>query len=100
MMKDRIEKDKVIVPIFGDLNVEKSISLRKDLLNYVDKGYNHIVVDLKEMDDIDSTGLGVLVFINKMARKKNGEVSIKGLNGHAKQIFELTRLDQVFSISS
>ncbi|MCR2044489.1 STAS domain-containing protein [Anaerosalibacter massiliensis] len=98
MEKNIIGDDKIIISISGDLTVDRAISLRKDLLNYIAKGYNHIVADVTNLDFIDSTGLGVLVATNKIAHKKNGEVSIKGLKGSIKTIFRNTRLDKVFHI--
>lgn len=50
------------------------------------------------MDYIDSSGLGVLVAIQKKALPRKGNVTLVGASGIVKELFELTRLNHVFSM--
>lgn len=88
----------VTAVLSGGLYVEDAIALREKLIAYFDQGFTRYVVDLSRVDYIDSSGLGVLVAIQKRALQKGGGVSIKGINGTVKEIFDLTRLTKVFDI--
>lgn len=98
MVKYNLDKEKLKVCLTGDLDTKGAFYLRKELLDYINKGYHNIVVDVENLDYIDSTGLGVLVTANKLVQKTDGQVYIEGLKGHVKKIFELTRLNKVFHI--
>ena len=56
------------------------------------------VCSLKEVDFIDSSGLGVLVGFLKRVRAQNGFVSLIELTPSTRKLFELTQLDKVFNI--
>ena len=60
-----VQDGKVFVSLFGSLYVEEAAVLRQKLLMHIDKGYNHFVVNLSNVDYIDSSGLGVFVAIHK-----------------------------------
>ena len=57
------------------------------------------MLDLSHVDYINSTGLGMLVSIQKQARKCGGSIQFKGIQGLVKEVFELTRLINVFEIT-
>jgi anti-sigma B factor antagonist len=57
-----------------------------------------IVVDLAQVDFIDSTALAILVQGLKRARERDGDISLSGLRAPVRMVFELTRLDKVFEI--
>ena len=82
----------------GAIYVEEAAALRETLLSYIEKGHNTFLIDLEGVDYIDSSGLGTLVAIQKQALQHGGSVTLKGLHGLVKDLFELTRLDKVFDI--
>lgn len=94
----RAEDDKVMVKLDGSMYAEDAAFLRERLLEYVGNGSSRFVIDMALVDYIDSSGLGVLVAIQKRALQKGGEVAITGLKGIVKELFELTRLDRVFIV--
>lgn len=93
-----LEKDQVRVILKGSMHVEDAGILRGKLLEIIDQGQKNFLVDMSNLDYIDSTGLGVLVTIHKRALQKNGTVTIKGLKGAVQDLFDLTRLNKVFTI--
>ena len=88
----------VTVSLSGSLYVEEAAALRERLLDYIQSGQRNFVIDLKGVDYIDSSGLGVLVAIQKRALQNGGKVIIKGLQGTVKELFEMTRLTKVFDV--
>ena len=88
----------VIVKLSGSIYVEDAAKLRENLLSHIEQGHNNFLLDLEKVDYIDSSGLGVLVAINKRTLQNRGKLIIKGINGLVKELFELTRLTKVFEI--
>ena len=84
------------VVLSGSIYVEDAKAIRESLIGYICQGNPLISIDLSDVDYIDCSGLGTLVFVNKQAQLKGGRVEIKGLRGSVKELFELTRLNKVF----
>lgn len=93
-----VVNEEVIVTLTGSLYVEEAAALREKLLEYIQAGRRNFAIDLRSVDYIDSSGLGVLVAIQKRALQSGGKVVIKGLQGTVKELFEMTRLTKVFEI--
>ncbi|MEA5450212.1 STAS domain-containing protein [Leptolyngbya sp. CCNP1308] len=61
-------------------------------------GAEVILVDLKDITFIDSSGLGTLVVLLKKARGLNRSFCICSINDQVRMLFELTSMDRVFEI--
>lgn len=59
---------------------------------------NRFIVDLIEMDYMNSTGLTFLISILTRSRSAGGEVAIANLSENIKKILLITRLHSAFSI--
>ena len=57
-----------------------------------------IVLDFTGLDYMNSSGIGLLVTLLVRAKREGQQVSAYGLSDHYRQIFELTRLDEVISV--
>ena len=93
-----VTDNNVLVSLSGSIYVEEAAQIRESLIGYIEKGHKTFLIDLGEVDYIDSSGLGTLVAIQKRALQNGGSVVIKGLKGLVKDLFELTRLTKVFEI--
>jgi len=60
----------------------------------------NIVVNLQQVNFLDSTALSTLVQGMKRSRQVNGDVRLCNLQQPVRMVFELTRLDRVFEIYS
>ncbi len=87
-----------VVSLSGEIDVYSAPKLRQALLELVDKGANHIVVDMSKVDFLDSTGLGVLVGGLKRVKANDGTLSIVAPQEKTLKIFEITGLTAVFPI--
>jgi anti-sigma B factor antagonist len=61
-------------------------------------GLTQIIVDCTNCGYIDSSGLGVLVAVNKKARDRQVQIVIRGLNADLTILFQLTKLDSLFTL--
>jgi anti-sigma B factor antagonist len=57
-----------------------------------------IVLDFTGLDYMNSSGIGLLVTFLVRAKRARQQLSAYGLSDHYRQIFELTRLDEVISV--
>lgn len=94
----KVTDQQVVVNLSGSIYVEEAAQIRERLIGYIDSGHNTFLIDLGNVDYIDSSGLGTLVAIQKRALQNGGSVIIKGIRGLVKDLFELTRLTKVFEI--
>ena len=94
----RLVDNQVQATLQGSIYVEESATLRETLLGCIEKGHNTFLIDFSAVDYVDSSGLGTLVAIQKRALQHGGSVTLKGLHGLVKDLFELTRLNKFFEI--
>lgn len=88
----------VVVKLSGRMNNEDATTLKQELMDYVNGGHTLYVVDMSDLRQIDSAGLGVLIAINKSSQLLGGSVTLTGLKGTVRELFEVTRLHKVFHI--
>lgn len=91
-----VENNKVFIKLEGGLYVEDALLLRTKALAYFQEGHTNFLIDLSQVDYIDSSGLGVLVALQKRALEHHGKLQLHGLTGVVKELFELTRLNKIF----
>jgi anti-sigma B factor antagonist len=95
-------KDKsgvVVVKVDGQLIVGNRHELKDLIQSALDGGARRMLIDFSGTGYIDSSGLGALVSISKRVREAGGELRLSGLNEDLRSLFELTKLDTLFTIS-
>jgi anti-sigma B factor antagonist len=89
---------KLVLSLKGRLDASSSKEL-KERVSTVAKGKNSfLVVDMGDVDFIDSSGLGSLVSCLRSVNKQGGDIRISSLKDPVRAIFELTRLHHIFEI--
>jgi anti-sigma B factor antagonist len=89
----------VVVAVEGQLIVGNRQDLKQKVLDALDGGAKRFVIDFTKTGYIDSSGLGVLVSLSKKIREQGGELRLAGLNEDLQTLFELTKLDTLFTIA-
>lgn len=97
-VSNKIENNNLLVKIEGEVDVYTSIDLKKELSKYIEDGEKSIIIDLDQVNYMDSSGLGVLVAVLKELKKVGGDLKLINLPLSVKKIFDLTRLTKFFSI--
>ncbi len=88
----------VIVVREERIDAHNSDQLKAEMNRLFESGTKDLLVDLKEVRFIDSSGLGVLVSGFKNASTRQGSIKLCSLQNQVKSMFELTRLHRVFDI--
>jgi anti-sigma B factor antagonist len=87
-----------VLAVTGEVDVATAPRLREQLISLVGEGRVRIVVDLEQVDFLDSTGLGVLVGALKRVRTQDGDLSLVCTEPRILKVFEITGLTKVFSM--
>lgn len=89
--------DALVIAFSGDIDLQTSPDARKALLGLVGKGRG-ILVDLKDVGYIDSSGVASLVECLQSARKSGQNMALVCVSEGAMRVLHLARLDKVFKI--
>ncbi|HEX6151000.1 anti-sigma factor antagonist [Nocardioides sp.] len=89
---------KTIVAVGGEIDVYTAPKLRDKITELVGSGSYHLVVDMQEVEFLDSTGLGVLVGGLKKVRAHDGSLQLVCNQDRLLKIFRITGLAKVFMI--
>ena len=87
-----------VVEVSGEIDVYTAPKLREAIIKAVDRGHTRLIVDIKRVAFLDSTGLGVLVGALKRVRADGGSLDIVCTSDRLLRIFDITGLDRVFQI--
>ena len=80
------------------VDAHNSNDLKDELKKLFEAGKKNILIDLRDVRFIDSSGLGALVSGFKNAISNQGTLKLSMMQPQVKSMFELTRLHRVFDI--
>ncbi len=88
-----------IVSLKGKLIVGEATAALKELIkNLTAEGVKKLILDLAEVDYIDSSGLGTLVYCFSTFRKNGGTFKLMNLTRRNIELMLLTKLETVFEV--
>ncbi|WP_121256965.1 anti-sigma factor antagonist [Nocardioides ferulae] len=87
-----------IVAVGGEIDVYTAPKLRDKITELVADGVYHLVIDMENVEFLDSTGLGVLVGGLKKVRAHDGSLHLVCTQDRLLKIFRITGLAKVFVI--
>ena len=87
-----------VVSVSGDIDLYTSPDLRKAIAKAAKKKADPLVIDLKEVDYMDSSGVATLVEGMQLTGRYDGAFRVATLNDGVREVFELARLDKVFNV--
>lgn len=86
--------DFLIVRPMKEIDVIVSKKMLTDVRRRIDEGHVRIIMDLSNLDFIDSTGLSMMVDLQDAATKLEGKVVFAGAGTRVMRILKVTRLDR------
>lgn len=92
--------DVTIVDISGRISLgEESAALRDLIRDLLQNSHRKIVLNLADVDYLDSSGLGTLVAAVSTARREGGDIKLANLTDRVDDLMEVTRLYTVFDVA-
>lgn len=97
-ISSRVRGDVVVLDISGEIDLYNAPEI-KDIVNKLieQKKYN-VVINLKDVTYIDSSGIGALISSLSNLKKYQGGLKIINVFASVKKVFELTKLTSFFDI--
>jgi anti-sigma B factor antagonist len=87
-----------VVEVGGEVDVYTAPRLREAVVTAIDTGSTRMVIDVENVEFLDSTGVGVLVGALKKVRSSGGTLDIVCTQPRLLKIFDITGLDKVFGL--
>jgi len=94
-----IDSGMFIKPKEKRIDAANAGAFKSRLLDLVDQGNVRLMIDLSSVEFMDSGGLGSLISILKSLGRE-GRIVIIGARGGVLRLFEITRMNTVFTLSS
>jgi anti-sigma B factor antagonist len=90
--------DRAVLEIKGEVDLYSSPLIRERCNQLIREKVDNLLINFKDVTYIDSSGLATLVEVLQKMRQYNGRLSLFALAQNVKNVFEVARLDTVFSI--
>jgi len=89
-----------VIQVCNALTAATVDSFRDQLSSWQDaeKDIKNFVIDLEQVDFMDSAGLGTLIAVLKRVTERGGDMKIANLQKKPRMVFEITRAYKVFEI--
>jgi len=88
----RLQSEAVIIDLQGEINAAADANLNKAYAEAEQSTQELIVLNFREVDYINSTGIALIVGLLAQARKTHRRLVVYGLSEHYQEIFRITRL--------
>jgi anti-anti-sigma factor len=85
-----------VLELSGILDGIRGNELRRQMSGVLANGSDIVLLDMKEVNFIDSSGLGALVSAAQMMRNANGKLFVCSISDQVRMLFELTKMDRIF----
>ena len=99
-LKIRKNGEIYIIDVNGEMDLYNSYKLKELVMKMLEKNVKKFIINLEQVDYIDSSGIGALIFICSTIKKMNLNLSISNVHGSVKKVIELTKLMGYFPISN
>jgi len=87
-----------VVRAVGDVDILTSREFGKAVLDLIAEGHHRLVIDLRKVDFLDSSGLMVLIQALKRTRQAGGDVALVDSIQPLRPVIRVTGLNKTFAI--
>lgn len=84
-MKTELEAEWARIIPQGSINITNAEKLRDEFTEIMNQGVNKIILDLKNVDDLDSAALGKILVANSALAEKGGKLIIENVESESVQ---------------
>ena len=92
------QPDKVMITVVGDIEMMTIKELKTKLMDAGNSTDKDIELDLSGVDYIDSSGVGVLISLVKLQKKKGKEINISAISDKVLNVLKLSSLADIFNL--
>ncbi len=85
----------VVFAISGAMDVETTPAIRDSLVRHIDEGHHRLVLELSDVDFIDSIGLGLIVGMVHRLRPHEGSLAVAAPSPQVRNVLQITQLGRI-----
>ena len=93
-------QDAHFVSLHGELDLASAKALEDEFIRVEATSVSRIVLDLRELEFIDSTGLAVIMRAHERAKRDGHVLRVLRPNGQVGRVFEICHLDEVLAFGN
>jgi len=97
-ISSRSNGDIVILDVSGEIDLYNAPEIKDIIGNLIEEKKYNVIINLKEVTYIDSSGIGALISSLSNLKKYQGGLKIINVFASVKKVFELTKLTSFFDI--
>ncbi|PKL25582.1 MAG: anti-sigma F factor antagonist [Spirochaetae bacterium HGW-Spirochaetae-3] len=99
-LKIRKNGNNYIIDVNGEMDLYNSYKLKELVMKMLEKKVERFIINLENVDYIDSSGIGALIYICSTIKKMSLQLIITNIHGSVKKVIELTKLMGYFPITN
>ena len=99
-LKIRKNGEVYIIDVNGEMDLYNSYKLKELVMKMLEKNVKSFIINLEQVDYIDSSGIGALIYICSTIKKMNLKLAISNIQKKKKKVIELTKLMGYFPIAN
>lgn len=93
------ENEKAIIYLNGSMSLRDTPKLKNEIKELIDsESVMELVLDLKHLSYLDSSGIGILLHTYSWTKEKNKKVKMVHLSNEIKTIFSVANILEIFEI--
>jgi serine/threonine-protein kinase RsbW len=89
----KVQREITVMVLEGDLDLYSTPKVKKEIVRLFSEGETRFVVDLDAVPYLDSSGIGILLYIYTSCQKRGLHVFFTHLKGPVAKVISLTKLD-------
>lgn len=90
--------DTIVVKLRGEFDASASDAVKSDFESLLGDQCNCMVLDLSDVNFIDSTGMGLIIYAFKRLQSGGKDFRVCGAQGQPLELFKLLRVDRVIRL--
>ncbi len=73
-----------------------AITLNEEVHKLIDGGTKKFIIDMKSVEHVNSSGLGILIASLNSVRRAGGDLKIANASSRVLELLKITKLNQIF----
>lgn len=94
------QNELTVMTIKGDLANDESDRFRRAVLERIDARVRDFVLDLKDLETVDSQGLEALLWLEEQCAERLGQIRLASCQDQLRDVLKVTRLNKRFECCS
>lgn len=97
-IKSRIEDRIAVIEISGTVDLYEGYQLRNEVKALLRSGAHNLIFDCREVNYVDSTGVGIFVQSRELARDEGGGLALVAPSPAFQKVLTTTQLDRLLPV--